>query len=72
LNQYRNEEDCNKPPRNLGELTQTAQLWKSICDDSSQTETRFDPLNEKYRILNKFEVIIQFIARSMYSLDDYF
>ncbi|KAG0575090.1 hypothetical protein KC19_VG317400 [Ceratodon purpureus] len=52
----RNEEDCNKPPQNLGELTQTAQLWRTICDECTQTETRFGPLHEKYRILNKFEV----------------
>nr|PNR35709.1 hypothetical protein PHYPA_021559 [Physcomitrium patens] len=52
----KNKEDCNRPPGNLAELTQIAQLWKSICDERSQMELRFDPMNEKFRVLSKFEV----------------
>jgi hypothetical protein len=57
---FRNKTDCNRPPDNLGELTGIATLWRSICDECVQIEARFDPLNEKYRVLMKFEVIIVF------------
>jgi hypothetical protein len=46
----------NIPPENLDMLTATATKWKAVKDEGPATEARFAPLEDKYKVLAKFEV----------------
>ncbi|CAM6114547.1 unnamed protein product [Calypogeia fissa] len=46
----------NIPPENLDMLTATATKWKAVKEEGAATEARFAPLEDKYKVLAKFEV----------------
>ncbi|KAJ7527535.1 hypothetical protein O6H91_16G059900 [Diphasiastrum complanatum] len=54
----RNTRDLNKTPENLDMLTEIVNHWHSIMDEIVSIEARFEPLQEKYKTLEKFEVNI--------------
>lgn len=40
----------------MDQLAETVQLHKRLVDEKPKTIARFDPLRDKYRVLEKFEV----------------
>ncbi|BFI30788.1 dynein axonemal heavy chain [Marchantia polymorpha subsp. ruderalis] len=51
-------EILNLPPENLDMLTATANKWRTVKDECATTEARFAPLEDKYKVLAKFEVLV--------------
>ena len=45
-----------QPPTNLDMLAEAVQLHKKLSHERPAIQARFEPLNEKYRTLEKFEV----------------
>ncbi|KAI5057584.1 hypothetical protein GOP47_0027599 [Adiantum capillus-veneris] len=55
---YRNTKDLKQPPETLDMLTEKVNHWHAVREESSTFKTRFEPLQEKYKTLQKFEVPI--------------
>ena len=45
-----------RPPSNLDTLAEAVQLHRKLTLDKPAIQARFDPLHDKYRTLEKFEV----------------
>lgn len=51
-----NIEALSRPHDNLEQLAEAVQLQKRLADEKPRVMARFDPLRDKYRVLEKFEV----------------
>lgn len=49
-------ESLGKAPQNLDQLAEAVQLHKRLLDEKAKTMARFDPLRDKYKVLERFEV----------------
>lgn len=60
LNEYfrSNREQLSVVPSSLDELAEVVNLHKRLVDERVATEARFEPLREKYRALERFEVSV--------------
>lgn len=45
-----------QPPTNLDQLAEAVQLHKKLTQEKASIQARFEPLQDKYRTLEKFEV----------------
>jgi dynein heavy chain len=44
------------PPVNLDVLAESVNLWKKLVEERASVEAHFEPLQDKYKTLEKFEV----------------
>lgn len=51
-----NLEALSKVPQNLDQLADAVGLHRRLVEEKAKTAARFDPLRDKYRVLEKFEV----------------
>jgi dynein heavy chain len=51
-----NLEALSKPCQDLEQLAEADGLHKRLVEEKGKTAARFDPLRDKYRVLEKFEV----------------
>nr|AML30862.1 axonemal inner arm dynein heavy chain 6 [Marsilea vestita] len=54
----RNTKELKEPPESLDMLTEKVNNWHAVLDECATVKSRFEPLQEKYRVLEKFEVPI--------------
>ena len=55
-----------KPPNTLDELGQSLELWEQLNNDQTSTESQFQPLNEQFEIMMKYEVLIPDDVQDMF------
>ncbi|ESP04959.1 hypothetical protein LOTGIDRAFT_184938 [Lottia gigantea] len=53
-----NAEKVSKPPQTLDELGESLALWDKLNEDLKKTEEKFQPLQDQFGILDKYEVPI--------------
>eukprot|EP00798_Chlamydomonas_sp_ICE-L_P021926 gene21926-28972_t len=49
-------EQLSRVPVNLDQLAELVNLQRKLVDEKAQVQARFEPLREKYKVLDKFEV----------------
>ena len=54
---YRNTQELKQTPDTLDMLTEKVNHWHAIREECPKVKARFEPLEEKYRTLQKFEVL---------------
>ncbi|KAI0228083.1 Dynein heavy chain 2, axonemal [Lamellibrachia satsuma] len=61
-----NAQNVTKPPNTLDELGQSLELWEQLNNDRTSTESQFQPLNEQFEIMMKYEVLIPDDVQDMF------